>query len=352
MTKKLIHSVQLFDGSTLTPNSWALLDAHSAVTGQGDSWEQHQAGAEVVDGKNQVLLSSLFDTHCHGAMGHAAQNGLEGMRATLDFNYAKGVGISLLSLVSAAPSDVIDLCEQAMELREDPRFLGLHLEGPYIAQSKRGAHNPEIIGPPTTSDLKTIAGFESVRSITIAPELFETSQLDILQDAGIKLCFGHSDAGYEQSLEFFTRYPDAVMTHAFNGMHGIHHRAPGPIPAAIETAVSIELIADGIHVLPAAAMLLPSEKLVLITDAMEATGMPDGDYQLGSMVAHVSDGVARTDSGSLAGSTLVLKDAVANYAAWSNDPLAALRAATTNPATNYGAKLPELSLANHLLLAL
>ena len=352
MTKKLIHSVQLFDGSTLTPNSWALLDTKSAITGQGQSWQEHAPGAEVVDGQNQVLLASLFDTHCHGAMGQAAQNGLAGMLATLEFNHSNGVGISLLSLVSAAPSDVIELCETAMELRQDPRFIGLHLEGPYIAQSKRGAHNPEIIGPPTTSDLKTIAGFESVRSITIAPELFENSQLDILQDAGIKLCFGHSDAGYEKSLEFFTRYPDAVMTHAFNGMHGIHHRAPGPIPAAIESGVSVELIADGIHVLPAAAMLLPKEKLILITDAMEATGMPDGLYQLGSMQATVKDGVARTDSGSLAGSTLVLKDAITNYAAWSNDPIAALKAATTNPAETYGAKLPELSLENHLLITL
>lgn len=352
MSKKLIHSVRLFDGSTLTPQSWALLDTQSAITGQGEGWRQHQEGAEVVDGKNQVLLASLFDTHCHGAMGQAAQNGLEGMRATLDFNHSNGVGVSLLSLVSAAPSDVIDLCEQAMELRNDPRFLGLHLEGPYIAQSKRGAHNPEIIGPPKTADLKAIARFESVRSITIAPELFDTSQLDILQDAGVKLCFGHSDAGYEQSLEFFTRYPNSVMTHAFNGMHGIHHRAPGPIPAAIECGVNIELIADGIHVLPPAAMLLPIEKLILVTDAMEATGMPDGDYLLGSVVAHVKNGVARTDSGSLAGSTLVLADAVTNYKSWSNDPLASLKAATTNPAASYGAKLPELSMQNHLLLSI
>lgn len=350
MSNKLIHSVRLFENGKLTGDSWALLEPGKSTTGQADGWKQHVAGAEIIDGSNQILLSGLFDTHCHGAMGHAAQDGLEGMRETLDFNFSNGVGISLLSLVSALPSDVIDLCEQATELKDDPRFIGLHLEGPYIAQSKRGAHNPEIIGPPKTEDLKTIANFESVSSITIAPELFETSQLDILQDAGIKLCFGHSDAGYEKSLEFFRRYPNSVMTHAFNGMHGIHHRAPGPIPAAIEAGVDIELIADGIHVLPAASRLLPSEKVILITDAMAATGMPDGDYQLGSMLARVVDGIARTESGSLAGSTLRLVEAVKNYAEWSSDLLAALNAATLNPAKAYGAKLPELSLENHLLL--
>ena len=350
MSSKLIHSVQLFENGKLNSNSWALLEPGKSTTGQGEQWQQHASGAEVIDGSNKILLAGLFDTHCHGAMGHAAQDGLAGMRSTLDFNFQNGVGISLLSLVSALPSDVIDLCEQATELRNDSRFKGLHLEGPYIAQSKRGAHNPEIIGPPKTEDLKTIAKFESVSSITIAPELFDTTQLDILQDAGIKLCFGHSDSGYEQSLEFFQRYPNSVMTHAFNGMHGIHHRAPGPIPAAIKAGVDIELIADGIHVLPAATRLLPSEKVILITDAMAATGMPDGDYQLGSMLAKVTDGVARTESGSLAGSTLRLTEAVKNYAEWSSDLLAALNAATTNPAKAYGAKLPTLSLENHVLI--
>ena len=177
-----------------------------------------------------------------------------------------------------------------------------------------------------------------------------TSQIDILADAGLQLCFGHSEATYEQALAFFKRYPTAIMTHAFNGMNGIHHRAPGPIPAAIESGVMVELIADGIHVEEAAARLLPEDKLILITDAMAATGMPDGEYKLGSMTAHVKDGVARTDSGSLAGSTLRLKDAVSNYSAWIGNKEKALIAGSTNPAKTYGINVPKLNLTNHFLL--
>lgn len=349
MTNVLIHSVNYFDGKKLIPNSWALLTSDSAELGQGDGWKQKTAD-KVIDAQGKTLISGLVDTHCHGAMGHAAQDGLAGMRATLDFNFENGVAKSLLSMVSAPAKELIDLCEQAQDLKSDERFAGIHLEGPYISHGKRGAHNPEIVGKPTTDDLKALAKQETAKSITIAPELFETSQIDILADAGLQLCFGHSEATYEQALAFFKRYPTAIMTHAFNGMNGIHHRAPGPIPAAIESGVMIELIADGIHVEEAAARLLPEDKLILITDAMAATGMPDGEYKLGSMSAHVKDGIARTDSGSLAGSTLRLKDAVSNYSAWIGNKEKALIAATSNPAKTYGINVPKLSLKNHFLL--
>lgn len=351
MTNVLIHSANYFDGQKLIPNSWALLTHDSAELGQGEGWKQKSAD-KVIDAQGKTLISGLVDTHCHGAMGHAAQDGLAGMRATLDFNFENGVAKSLLSMVSAPAKELIDLCEQAQDLKSDERFAGIHLEGPYISHGKRGAHNPEIVGKPTTDDLKALAKQETAKSITIAPELFETSQIDILADAGLQLCFGHSEATYEQALAFFKRYPTAIMTHAFNGMNGIHHRAPGPIPAAIESAVMIELIADGIHVEEAAARLLPEDKLILITDAMAATGMPDGEYKLGSMSAHVKDGIARTDSGSLAGSTLRLKDAVSNYSAWIGNKEKALIAATSNPAKTYGINVPKLSLANHFLLDL
>ncbi len=351
MTNILVHSANYFDGEKLTPNSWALLTDTGAELGTGEGWKQKSAD-QTIDAKGQVLLSGMVDTHCHGAMGHAAQDGIEGMRALLDFNKANGVAKSLLSMVSAPAQELIDLCEQAKDLKGDERFAGIHLEGPYISHGKRGAHNPEIVGPPKTEDRKAIAKLETATSITIAPELFENSQLDILADAGLQLCFGHSEASYEVAKAFFERYPSAIMTHAYNGMNGIHHRAPGPIPAAIEAGVMIELIADGIHVEDAAARLLPQDKVILITDAMSATGMPDGTYQLGSMKAEVKNSIARTESGSLAGSTLLLKDAVKNYGSWIENKQQALISATTNPAAVYGITLPKLSAGNYLLLDL
>jgi len=142
------------------------------------------------------------------------------------------------------------------------------------------------------------------------------------------------------------------MTHTFNGMKGIHHREPGPIPAAIETDTFMELIADGSHVSPAAARLIPAERLILVTDAIDATGQPDGDYFLGAVQITVSGGVARTHEGSLAGSTLLLKEAVKNYAGWTSNPLAAIRAATTNPELAYGIGPNQLALGSAFLLDL
>lgn len=349
MNDLLIHSTTYFDGQKLFPNSWALIGESSFEVGQGDGWKSLDS-TETLAAPDRILLAGLVDTHCHGAMGHSAQDGLEGMRATLDFNQQNGVALSLLSMVSAPPVELIRLSELAQELRGDSRFAGIHLEGPYLAHEKRGAHDPSFVGPPKTADLVEFAKLQTVRSITIAPELFEQSQIDILVDSGIQLCFGHSEATYEQASEFFSRYPSAIMTHAFNGMRGIHHRAPGPVPAAIEAGVDVELIADGIHVEAGPARLLPKDHVILITDAMSATGMPDGQYNLGSMSATVTGGIARTDSGSLAGSTLVLADAVKRYGDWVDDLEAALRAASTSPARSYGLEIPGLSLKNYTLL--
>jgi len=135
-------------------------------------------------------------------------------------------------------------------------------------------------------------------------------------------------------------------------MKGIHHREPGPIPAAIETDTFMELIADGSHVSPAAARLIPAERLILVTDAIDATGQPDGEYLLGAIEITVSGGVSRTQEGGLAGSTLLLKDAVKNYASWSANPLAAIMAATTNPERAYGIAPNKLALSNAFLLDL
>jgi N-acetylglucosamine-6-phosphate deacetylase len=361
LQQKLVHSVSLFDGE-LRHDSWALLTEHGHTSGSGNSWRDlpDLTELELVDGSGSILLSGLVDTHCHGAAGFNAQDGLTGMRAILDFNQSVGVTRSLLSLVSDSHQRLIDRCEQASDLSADERFLGLHLEGPYLSEAHPGAHSHSALRAPTDAEIKELLSFDLVSSITIAPERFSASQLAMLRESGVRVCVGHTAIGYEAALDFFDVFPDAVVTHAFNGMRSMHHREPGLIPAAIERGVFTELIADGVHVHPAVAKLLPSESLILVTDAMSATGMPDGRYSLGELQVVVGDGVARVVAdksegsapGSLAGSTLTLASAVANYALWAQDPLAALRAASTNPARAYGVELPELSLENHLLLAL
>ena len=351
MHSKLIHSTTIFQDGALVENAWTFLARDQTITGVGDGWKSHSAD-QVVDGTGKLLHSGLFDTHCHGAAGFAANCGSEEIKGILDFNEKNQVTRSLISLVSAGVADMAQIAVAVQGLAEDPRFVGLHFEGPFLSHDHKGAQDPNALKGPTHDELKQIIAAGTVASMTLAPELFSAYQLTMLSDAGIKLCFGHSAGDYSQALAFFTAHKHSVMTHTFNGMKGIHHREPGPIPAAIETDTFMELIADGMHVSAAAARLIPASRLILVTDAIDAAGQPDGDYFLGALPITVSGGVARTHEGSLAGSTLLLKDAVKNYASWSTNPLAAIRAATTNPERAYSVAPNKLALDNAFLLDL
>ena len=351
MNSKLIHNINVFEDA-ITSDSWALLKDGGAELGRGDSWKSLVEGAELIDGHGKTLVAGLIDTHCHGAAGFSANDGLEGMLKTLEFNAANGVARSLLSLVTSTQQELIQLCNSARELKDDPRFLGLHLEGPYLAHSKKGAHDENKLTTPNETDLGELIATGVVKSMTIAPELFTEPQLEQLENGGVRLCLGHTEIDYRGAKQFFENHPKSVMTHAFNAMNPIQHREPGPIPAAIESGVFIELIVDGVHVHESVVKLIPAEQLILVTDAMSATGMPDGSYQLGSLEVEVRDSIARTSSGNLAGSTLTLAGAVKNYTAISGSKELALRAATVNPAKAYGIEWPTLSLENHLLLDL
>lgn len=333
MSAKALFNLNIFDDEEIT-NGWAVIDGSITQMGVGDGYKN--LDFEFQDAEGGFLTPKLLDTHIHGGKGNSNDDGHEQMQKVLDYHASQGVGSTFLSLISAPVGDIVQLIDEAKQI-QDKRFLGLHLEGPFISQEFKGAHNPDVLHPPTEDEMDQIVqtGKGIVRSITLAPELTTDDQIKKLLDNGIMPCFGHSAAGYEQTKEFF-KMGSTVMTHAFNGMSGIHHRAPGPVPAALEAGVFTELIADGVHVEPAAARLLNPEKVILITDAMAATGMPDGHYSLGSMAVEVRDAIARTESGSIAGSTLLLKTAVKNYAEWTGSALNSFRAAITNPAIAYG----------------
>jgi N-acetylglucosamine-6-phosphate deacetylase len=351
LTSKLIHSTTIFQDGALEENAWALLTRDQTITGVGDGWKS-QSADEVIDGTGKLLHAGLFDTHCHGAAGFAANRGLDDIKRILDFNEKNQVTRSLISLVSAGVADMVEIAVAVQALGADLRFVGLHFEGPFLSFDHKGAQDPNVFKKPSDDELKQIIAAGTVTSMTVAPELFNAHQLVMLSDTGIKLCFGHSAGDYSEAFEFFNKYEHSVMTHTFNGMKGIHHREPGPIPAAIETDTFMELIADGIHVSAAAARLIPASRLILVTDAIDATGQPDGDYFLGAVPITVSGGVARTHEGSLAGSTLLLTKAVKNYAGWTANPLAAIRAATTNPELAYGIEPNRLALGSAFLLDL
>jgi N-acetylglucosamine-6-phosphate deacetylase len=348
----LRDNLLIFDSGKLT-SGWALFD--------GQNLEDFGLGKysgelpKALDSEPGFLTPRLIETHVHGGGGFASDHSEEQMRGVIDFHHRRGVGATLLSLVSAPLAEILESIHQASKLmKQDRRLLGLHLEGPFLAQSHRGAHDPGVLHSPSDEELEQLIaqGQGVIRSITVAPELLSEKQVTRLIEAGIEPCLGHTGCDFQTAVNHF-RLGSRVLTHAFNGMPGIHHREPGPVVAALENpAVFLELIADGVHVAPEVAKLLDPARVILVTDAMSATGLQDGSYQLGSLEVKVKNGIARTETGSLAGSTLSLDQAVKNFALWCNDPEAAFRAAITNPLQAYrleSAALETISPINFLV---
>ena len=195
---------------------------------------------------------------------------------------------------------------------EDARIVGAHLEGPFLARARCGAQNTAHLQAPDRQLLAKLldAGQGLVRTMTIAPEL--PGALEVIADlaaAGAVASVGHTDADYDQALAGF-HAGARLTTHLYNAMPPIKHRAPGAAVAALEASDFVELINDGVHLHPGMVRLAAAggvQRMVLVTDAMSATGVGDGSYVLGGLPVTVSDGQARgTETGSLAGSTLTM----------------------------------------------
>lgn len=350
--KQLHDNLLIYESEKLSPG-WAIFEGEKL-----ESWglgKYSNAPVQSINSEPGYLTPRLIETHVHGGGGFASEKSQEQMFGVIEFHHKRGVGATLLSLISAPLPELLESISHAASLmKEDSRLLGLHLEGPFLAQSHRGAHDPGVLHSPSDEELEQLirAGSGVLKSITVAPELLSQKQVALLLEAGIEPCLGHTGCDFQTAANHF-RLGSRVLTHAFNGMPGIHHREPGPVVAALENPeVYCELIADGVHVAPEVAKLLDPTRVILVTDAMSATGLGDGSYQLGSLAVKVHEGIARTESGSLAGSTLSLDKAVRNFASWWNNPEAAFRATITNPIAAYRlneTKLGLISTGSYLL---
>ncbi|MBB4933844.1 N-acetylglucosamine-6-phosphate deacetylase [Lipingzhangella halophila] len=305
------------------------------------------SAGEHVDAGGHWVLPGTVDMHIHGGAG-AAFTDADPERAmrVVEFNRARGVTTLLGGLVSASPSDTLDQIAALAELCDSGELAGIYLEGPYIARSKCGAHDPDLLRDPDPAEFDRMvkAGRGHVRMVTLAPEL--PGALDLVRaavDSGVVAAVGHTEAGYDQTRAAFDAGA-TVATHLYNQMRALHHRDPGPIAAALnDERVTVELINDGVHVHPGAAQVVfdaaGSDRVALITDAMSATGLPDGEYHLGGLHVTVADGRATvTDTGALASSTIMLPQAIrrAVHHVRGVDIEAAARAATATPARALG----------------
>ena len=264
------------------------------------------------------MVPGFIDLHGHGGGGHQFDDGRDAIAAGLAAHRAHGTTRSVISLVANPLASLRTSLREIADIADaDPLVLGSHLEGPFLAQNRRGAHNGEFLREPAPYEVEELLGAArgTLRQITIAPELPNAMEvIDVLVEAGVTVAIGHTEAPFELAREAFDRGA-RVVTHVFNAMPGIHHRAPGPVVAAFEDdRVTLELILDGEHVHPdVAAMVFASApgRVALVTDAMAAAGSHDGDYTLGSLTVSVRDGIARLrGTPTIAGSTLTQDQAL------------------------------------------
>jgi N-acetylglucosamine-6-phosphate deacetylase len=339
----LFTRARKLDASGQVDDFWMLVEGNSIVsTGSGP---QHPAADETIDLHGHWLVPGFLDLHAHGAGGHSYDDGAEHILAALATHRAHGTTRSLISLVANPLAELrTSLSEIADLASSDPLILGSHLEGPFLSAHRRGAHNAAYLREPQPIHLDELleASRSTLRQITLAPELPGAMEaIDILVEAQVVVAVGHSDADFELTREAFDRGA-RLITHAFNAMSGIHHRAPGPVVAAFEDPrVILELILDGQHVHPDVATLVfrsAPGRVALVTDSMAAAGAHDGDYTLGSLNVAVRDGLALLrGTTTIAGSTLTLDRALRVAMTKSHiSPAEAVEALTLTPAKVLG----------------
>jgi N-acetylglucosamine-6-phosphate deacetylase len=343
---RVIHSARKLDADGLIDDFWLATDgAQIVATGNGGGWQHHTQDAVVTDAGGHWLTPGFIDLHGHGAGGHSFDDGPDELFQALTAHRAHGTTRSVISLVANPLAQLRESLEYIADLAElDPLVLGSHLEGPFLAPARRGAHNPDFLRDPDPELVEQLIGAarETLLQFTIAPELPNALEtIDVLVEAGIVVAVGHTEATEDQARAAFDRGA-RLLTHAFNAMPGIHHRAPGPIVAAMQDdRVILELILDGLHVHPDVARLTFTEapgRVALITDAMAAAGSDDGDYRLGTLNVTVAGGLAvLSGTDTIAGSTLT-QDAALRIAieAANIEPHRAVEALTLTPARVLG----------------
>lgn len=298
-----------------------------------------------------TIMPGLIDIHCHGGGGHTfcTTDQDEALAAARHHVAAGSTGV-MASIVTAAAADLLAQVRALAPLAADGHILGIHLEGPFLSVKRRGAQaEQDLLAPdPALAQALIEAGEGAVKVMTVAPELPGAADvIRVLREAGVVVALGHTDASYPVMRQAIDNLEGtALITHLANGMPPLHHRAGGPVAAALVAAgagqATVELISDGVHVDQGFTGLVftaaGAGQVALITDAMEAAGMPDGSYPLGPQQVTVTDGVARlTAAGdALAGGTSRLREDVRRAIDAGVPPADAIGAATATPARVLG----------------
>ena len=306
---------------------------------------------EVIDGSGCYLIPGLMDIHFHGCVGHDFCDATpEALNAMAEYELKSGITSICPASMTLSEEALTAVCDNARSYRDSwkpgttARLCRINLEGPFIAMSKKGAQNPKYVTPPNAEMFQHLidAGDGLVKLTTIAPETEGAIEFIRQFSPQVRMSLGHTDCDYDTAREAFLAGA-SHMTHLFNAMPPFTHRKPALIGATYDTKkVTPEIICDGIHIHPsvvrASFKMLGPDRIVLISDSMRATGMPDGQYTLGGLDVNVADGRATlVSNGALAGSATNLMECLKTVVQKMGIPLeTAVACATRNPARCLG----------------
>lgn len=293
-----------------------------------------------IDLKGQTVIPGLIDIHTHGAVGIDTMDG-ENIENISEYLLKNGITSWLPTTMTVDMEDIKRVTDTIPETK-GAKILGYHLEGPYISKNRKGAQNEKYIKNPDITEFESL---KNIKMVTIAPEL--PGSMEFIQNCKAVVSIGHTDSDYETTINAI-KNGAKCLTHTFNAMPPLNHRNPGPIGAAIDENIYVQVICDGLHIHKSVIKMLyrtfGADRMILISDSMRATGLSDGEYEFGGQMIDVKNGIARTKDGALAGSTSNLRTCVKKAIEFGIPKDDAIKMASETPAKLLGIKKGKIAV--------